>query len=315
MYFDLSPTEKTEVEGLITSVQAEQKPLDRLLEEDIHIVSEELPARLREYINRFIGKKSPYMVVRGFDVRDEEIGGTPLDYPTTDNTVIPTREELFFLLLSSRLGEIFTWDSIQGGRIINEVIPIERNQYVSTSSGSKQEFGLHTEDSFTPLRGEYFTLGCLRNHEQVATTLSTLDSLFLPEAIQDILFQARFFIKPNVAHCVEIEPNYVPILTGEREHPSLRINTMTTEVRAGDVEAANALGCISDQLRKNVKRVILNQGELLVVNNLVTAHGREAYEPKYDGADRWLKRLYVTTDLGNSRHLRESSTSRIIRLS
>jgi len=39
----------------------------------------------------------------------------------------------------------------------------------------------------------------------------------------------------------------------------------------------------------------------VIVDNRVTVHGRTAFRPRYDGADRWLQRTFAVADLRRSR--------------
>jgi hypothetical protein len=43
-------------------------------------------------------------------------------------------------------------------------------------------------------------------------------------------------------------------------------------------------------------------------------HGRDVFTPRYDGTDRWLKRVKVARNLRVSRALRDSTDSRIVQL-
>jgi L-asparagine oxygenase len=40
------------------------------------------------------------------------------------------------------------------------------------------------------------------------------------------------------------------------------------------------------------------------VDNRVTVHGRTAFQPRYDGRDRWLQRTFALADLRRSRGYR-----------
>ncbi|WP_198347609.1 hypothetical protein [Nocardia terrae] len=44
-----------------------------------------------------------------------------------------------------------------------------------------------------------------------------------------------------------------------------------------------------------------NAGSVLLTFRRVTVHGRTAFHPRYDGADRWLRRTFAVTDLRRSR--------------
>jgi len=43
--------------------------------------------------------------------------------------------------------------------------------------------------------------------------------------------------------------------------------------------------------------VVLDDGDLLVIDNDRAVHGRTAFTPRYDGTDRWLRRALVVTSL------------------
>jgi alpha-ketoglutarate-dependent taurine dioxygenase len=46
--------------------------------------------------------------------------------------------------------------------------------------------------------------------------------------------------------------------------------------------------------------VVLSPGDVLVLDNNTVVHGRSAFAARYDGRDRWLKRVLVGT--GATRH-------------
>ena len=55
-------------------------------------------------------------------------------------------------------------------------------------------------------------------------------------------------------------------------------------------------------LRRRVPhRACCAPGDLAILDNRVTAHGRTAFRPRYDGADRWVQRTFVIADLRRSR--------------
>jgi alpha-ketoglutarate-dependent taurine dioxygenase len=58
--------------------------------------------------------------------------------------------------------------------------------------------------------------------------------------------------------------------------------------------------------------VTLAPGEVLVVDNDLVVHGRVPFQARYDGTDRWLKRISVTSDLRRSRAARQSLAGRLI---
>jgi hypothetical protein len=61
-----------------------------------------------------------------------------------------------------------------------------------------------------------------------------------------------------------------------------------------------------------MQNIPLAPGEILFVNNHLAVHGRRRFQARFDGTDRWLRRLWLASDLRPSRHLRTSATARII---
>jgi len=47
------------------------------------------------------------------------------------------------------------------------------------------------------------------------------------------------------------------------------------------------------------KRVVLSDGDVLVIDNDRAVHGRTPFVPRYDGTDRWLKRALVVRELAH----------------
>ena len=46
--------------------------------------------------------------------------------------------------------------------------------------------------------------------------------------------------------------------------------------------------------------VVLEPGDLLVIDNHVAVHGRSPFTARFDGTDRWLQRTFVVDDLAPS---------------
>jgi L-asparagine oxygenase len=61
-----------------------------------------------------------------------------------------------------------------------------------------------------------------------------------------------------------------------------------------------------------MKDVSLRPGDCVFVDNFRAVHGRKSFRPRYDGSDRWLKRLNITRNLRGSRAWRRAADDRII---
>jgi L-asparagine oxygenase len=64
-----------------------------------------------------------------------------------------------------------------------------------------------------------------------------------------------------------------------------------------DEEAAWALDELRAAIRACQTGVVLEAGDLLVVDNTIAVHGRSPFKPRFDGTDRWLQRTFVLADV------------------
>ncbi|MFI1226893.1 MULTISPECIES: TauD/TfdA family dioxygenase [unclassified Streptomyces] len=87
--------------------------------------------------------------------------------------------------------------------------------------------------------------------------------------------------------------------TSTAEDPDIRMAQLVTTPLTP--RAAAALTEFGRACEVTARTLRLTPGDLVVIDNRVTVHGRTAFQPRYDGADRWLQRTYVTTDLRRSR--------------
>jgi L-asparagine oxygenase len=46
-----------------------------------------------------------------------------------------------------------------------------------------------------------------------------------------------------------------------------------------------------------VQEITLQTGDLLVIDNNKTIHGRKQFQARYDGTDRWVQRVLVRKEL------------------
>jgi enduracididine beta-hydroxylase len=57
---------------------------------------------------------------------------------------------------------------------------------------------------------------------------------------------------------------------------------------------------------------VLEAGDFCFIDNYQAVHGRKPFEARFDGTDRWMKRINVVRDLRRSRDARRSAASRVI---
>jgi hypothetical protein len=109
----------------------------------------------------------------------------------------------------------------------------------------------------------------------------------------------RYPDHPALARVEEMQRNPVPVpvLFGDRDRPYLRIDLPFMRVIEGRPGAERALHALMAELERVQHAVVVERGDLLVVDNYLAVHGRKPFEVRYDGTDRWLKRMIVSRDL------------------
>nr|WSW58359.1 TauD/TfdA family dioxygenase [Streptomyces sp. NBC_00998] len=305
---------------------------ERLLQE-LPLLTGELPVRVRRFLRAFsLDQASGFCAVNGHLVDDERIGPTPAHWKDETRIHRELPEEILVLLYGSLLGEPFGWATQQDGHLVNDVFPIRQYERELLGTGSKTPLTLHTEDAFHPYRADYIILSALRNPDAVPVTVAEADFSVLPQDVLDVLFQSRFHIVPDKSHLPENNTvrtdedrlvfeniarlidglGLVPMLTGSRSHPLLCFDATHMSAPEEDTEAVRAFAAAAELLDAGLTDCPLEAGSCVFMNNHRVVHSRSAFEARYDGTDRWLKRVNVTHDLRKSRAMRRSVGSRLI---
>lgn len=277
------------------------------------------------------------MIIRGFQVDDTRIGPTPCHWKDRPKASPTLAADICFFLCSSLLGDPVGWATQQAGRIMHDIMPIAGHEREQLGSGSEDPLSWHTEDAFHPLRADYLGLMCLRNPDRVPTTFASVQDLELPAEVTAVLREPRFPIRPDRSHLpvnlgnageiplsreiiqrsygwitrLDEQPDRVSVLFGDSRSPYLRIDPYFMDGTA-DSEAATALNAIRAEIDRVLTAYPLSPGEIVLVDNYRVVHGRVPFKARFDGTDRWLKRLNIVRDLRKSRDRRLAAGERVI---
>ena len=249
-------------------------------------------------------------VVSGYPVDDSKIGKTPAHWREQPGS--PTvEEEVFLNLCGALLGEAIAWAHQRGGLVCQDLVPIKGHEDAMLGSGSDLELVWHTEDARYSYRGDYIGLMCLRNPDAVPTTFASIDDVRLDPELVRALFEPDFVFRPDPSHPTDNAPERAAVLFGDPDSPYLRFDPYSMDSPESE-EARSAMDYLIRAIDEKLTGVALLPGDCLFIDNYKAVHGRSSFKARFDGTDRWLKRINITRDLRKSRGLRKTPTSRTI---
>jgi L-asparagine oxygenase len=207
--------------------------------------------------------------------------------------------EFALLTVARRLGQPVGYAPEHGGDLVQNISPVASDAERQVSTSSKSTLAFHTEAAFHPHRPRYLLLLCLKGDPLAATTLCSVRALADALSPRDraILATARFTTTADESYVggpSSRRSHARPILTGDLAHPKLWLDA---DLMSGtDEEAQGALERLSALASELATGVVLEAGDLLVIDNDVAVHGRSPFKPRFDGTDRWLQRTFVVAD-------------------
>ncbi|WP_432139879.1 TauD/TfdA family dioxygenase [Streptomyces sp. bgisy154] len=265
----------------------------------------DLPAGLRRALRDFRRDSGPAgtLLVRGLPVGEPDLPPTPGAGGSVQRTA--TVPAAVLLMVAAGLGDPAAFRPEKTGALVQDVVPVPGKEDFQGNAGSVL-LSFHTENAFHPHRPDFVMLLCLRaDHERVAGLRTGCVRRTLPllsERSRAALWSEEFVTAPppSFGHSATAVPHAV--LTGAVEDPDVRVDFAAT--RPMTDRARTALTELAELFDLTAQTVRLAPGDLAVVDNRVTVHGRTPFRPRYDGRDRWLQRSFVLTDLRRSRGLR-----------
>nr|WP_189827922.1 TauD/TfdA family dioxygenase [Streptomyces finlayi] len=306
----LTPAETAAVEGV--AARLGDRPEGALVDDPAWVASardrwEELPVGLRRTLRRFRRDPGPggALLVRGLPIGGPALGGTPLAEGSVQRTAaIPAA---LLVLAACGLGDPAAFRPEKTGALVQDVVPVPGREEFQGNAGSVL-LTFHNENAFHPHRPDFVMLLCLRaDPDGVAGLRTSCVREVLPLLDPDtraVLHLPEFRTAPPPSFGAAegpAEPH--PVLTGAFEDPDLRVDMAATEPLTE--RAAAALAALGNLFERTARTIRLEPGDLAVVDNRITVHGRTAFSPRFDGTDRWLQRTFVLADLRRSRAHRE----------
>jgi L-asparagine oxygenase len=237
------------------------------------------------------------VVLRGLRAADMPLGPTPPSWSEAPRDATP-HWDATLLLVASVLGCPFGWEGQQDGRIVHDIVPAKGHEHEQTGASSSVVLSAHTEDAFHPGRANVLLLACLRNHDDVPTSLASVRHARLSAVERALLERPTLPILPDDSYDesdgpAAASPPEVATLWDGDDGLRIRYDPAYTPLQRADDDYRAAYDWLSEELERVAVDVPLGAGEVLVVDNDVAVHGRRPFQARYDGTDRWLKRVSV----------------------
>lgn len=304
------------------------------------VLAHDLPRRIRKALREFrlFEPEDALLIVSGWPVDDGRIGPTPAHWKEHGPDNDTRREELLLVLLSALLGDPIGWSTQQDGRVVHDLLPIKGHEHEQVGTGSEELITWHVEDAFHPYRGDYLGMMCLRNDDRVPTTFAPMSKVALTPAQRAVLSSPHFVIRPDNSHLPrnrgdasrrspaeealvekayrKIEqmcasPERIPVFFGDPVAPYVRMDPYFMDPPE-DPEARATFEELQRSVDAALEDCVLEPGDICFIDNYQAVHGRKPFKARYDGRDRWLKRINVVRDLRKSRESRLSAASRVL---
>jgi hypothetical protein len=178
---------------------------------------------------------------------------------------------------------------------------------------------------------------CLRNPDAVPTTFAPIGKVGLSDDELAALSSPHFVIRPDNSHLprnagdvvrtpdeealvrrafrkieqMTANPERIPVLFGDLKAPYVRMDPYFMDPPE-DPFARATFEALQRKVDEALEDHVLPQGEVCFIDNFQAVHGRRPFKARYDGRDRWFKRINVARDLRKSRDARVSAASRVM---
>jgi L-asparagine oxygenase len=263
---------------------------------------DELPLRLRREVRRF--RRAPgehgTLLVQNLPIDTAALPRTPSSAEAVQR--VPTPVAAVLTMVATGLGDPGAFEREKSGCLVQDVVPVPGKEEFQGNAGSV-DLSFHVENAFHPHRPDFVLLVCLRRDHEGRAALRTASiravapclSAETREALRRPEFQT--VQPPSFGPAANAERHAV--LVGAPDDADVRVDLNATKPLTPDAEAA--LRELAELFNRYARNTYLDPGDLAIVDNRVTVHGRTAFRPRYNGHDRWLQRTFAFADLRASR--------------
>ena len=207
--------------------------------------------------------------------------------------------ESHLLSCATEWGQPFGFLYEQRGTVVQNLFPIAANATEQISSSSAVDLELHTETAFHSERADWIMLYCVRSDPRAGTVISELGRFlgFLDQSTKDLLKRPLFETSLDISFQNQFgSDKTIDIAILSEDEKSIRFDKALMVGKTP--EAQRALLLLTEAINLAKRTITLRTGEALIMNNNQTIHGRTSFKPRFDGRDRWLKRIMIRSTDG-----------------
>ena len=194
---NLNSQENQQIDSLLsTLVKQYQSPCENAFLLDARVLAKNLPERLLKKMNAFrcLENHNGTLLLKGFQIDNQKIGLTPDMVGKEIDELSALREGYMLMLLASFLGDAIGWSDQRNGALINNILPLKEHQEEQLSTGSVIDLDWHVEEAFHPFRADYLGLMCVRNVDQIPTTVGSIENISIDEQNEENTVRTSFYI-------------------------------------------------------------------------------------------------------------------------
>lgn len=210
------------------------------------------------------------------------------------------KSSMLFLEYARRFGHPISYIQEQNGQLMQNILPVHKTESQQISTSSKVELAMHTETAFHPYKPDYVMLLCLRGDPNAVTTYANIDDIVKKLDLWVIAALQKKWFTTNIDISFRTKgqkDRNIPISVLEKTEDGYNFIYDYTFVKANDELGRAALDMLHKSVQECVQEVVLETGDLLVIDNNKTIHGRKPFQARYDGTDRWVQRILVRKEL------------------
>jgi len=211
------------------------------------------------------------------------------------------RAEQSLLQYASKFGHPISYVQEQAGALIQNIIPCHKTEWQQISTSSKVQLALHTEAAFHPYKPDYVMLLCLRGDPTAVTTYANVEDIVSQLSGEIIQYLKNSAFTIGVDQSFKLPGKSYRLTTSHllKEETRGEYSMIYDEdlMKPVNILASMAIDKFGEAVSNCVQEIVLETGDLLIIDNNKTIHGRKPFQPKYDGTDRWVQRMLVRKNL------------------